>query len=208
MRRYESVVILDPDMNDEDVKAFAAKYSGMIQDHGGETLKIDDWGRKRLAYLVNKRDMGRYMLLEYLASASLIEEVERNFKIAEDVLKFLSVKLEDNVDIEAFRAEMEAKKAEAEAKAKAAEAEAQAKAAEAEAQAKAAEEAQAEPPAEPEAPAATAEAEEPPAEEPAAQPATEETTEAPAAAEPEEAKPAEPEAQPESQQEEKKEGDA
>jgi small subunit ribosomal protein S6 len=104
MRRYESVVILDPDMTDEDIRGFTEKFSGLIKTKGGEIIKIEDWGFKRLAYAVKKRDRGRYILFDFVGLPSLMGEMERQFKISDEVMKFLSVKVEDEVDLEAFAA--------------------------------------------------------------------------------------------------------
>jgi small subunit ribosomal protein S6 len=104
MRRYESVVVLDPEVPDDDVRAFTERFSTVITTGGGEIIKIEDWGLKRLAYLVKKRDRGRYILFDFVGVPALITEMERQLKIAEDVMKFLSVKLDEEVDLEAFKA--------------------------------------------------------------------------------------------------------
>ena len=111
MRRYESVVILDPEMPDDDIRSFTEKYSQLIKTNGGEIIKIEDWGFKRLAYLVKKKEKGRYILFDFVGLPALITELERQFKISEEVMKFLSVKLDDDVDLEAFKAEAEEKAA-------------------------------------------------------------------------------------------------
>lgn len=111
MRRYESVVILDPEMPDDDIKSFTEKYSELIKTSGGEIIKIEDWGFRRLAYLVKKKEKGRYILFDFVGLPALISELERQFKISEEVLKFLSVKLDDDVDLEAFKAAEEEKQA-------------------------------------------------------------------------------------------------
>jgi small subunit ribosomal protein S6 len=111
MRRYESVVILDPDLGDDDVHTFTDRYSEVIKTYGGEVIKVDDWGIKRLAYLVKKREKGRYLLFDFAGNPAVIEELERQFKISEDVMKFLSVKLDADVDLEAVRAAAQAKAA-------------------------------------------------------------------------------------------------
>jgi small subunit ribosomal protein S6 len=111
MRRYESVVILDPDLGEDDVHTFADRYSEVIKTNGGEVIKVDDWGIKRLAYLVKKREKGRYILFDFAGNPALIEELERQFKISEEVMKFLSVKLDADVDLEAVRAAAQAKAA-------------------------------------------------------------------------------------------------
>lgn len=107
MRRYEVLIVLDPDMSDEDVKSLNERYSGIIKDHAGEIIKIEDWGSKKLAYLVRKKDKGRYVLFDFVSGPELINELERQFKITEDVMKYLSVKLDDEVDLEAFKAKAE-----------------------------------------------------------------------------------------------------
>ncbi len=111
MRRYESVVILDPDVPDDEVKGFTEKYGQIIKTHGGEIIKVEDWGPKKLAYLVRKRDKGRYILFDFVGTPALILEMERQFKISEDVMKYLSVKVDDEVDLEAFKAASKAKEA-------------------------------------------------------------------------------------------------
>ncbi len=171
MRRYESVVILAPEMPDDDIRNFTEKYSELIKTNGGEIIKIEDWGFKRLAYLVKKKEKGRYILFDFVGVPALITELERQFKITEEVLKFLSVKIDDDVDLEAFKAAEEEKKA-----------------------AEAARRAPAPPAAvEPTAPAVTEEAAEPAAEEAAPPP---ETEEAPAAVTEEGPEPTELEAAP------------
>lgn len=107
MRRYESLVILDPDLPDEDIVGFTERYSELIKTSGGEIIKIEDWGSKKLAYLVKKRDRGRYILIDFVGLPAVITEMERQFKISEEVMKFLSVKLDDSVDLDAFKAAQE-----------------------------------------------------------------------------------------------------
>lgn len=107
MRRYESVIILDPELPDEDIQGFTEKFTGIIKTSGGEIIKIEDWGAKKLAYPVKKRDRGRYLLLDFVGLPALIAELERQFKITEEVMKFLSVKVEDKVDLGAFRSASE-----------------------------------------------------------------------------------------------------
>ncbi|MBI5569510.1 MAG: 30S ribosomal protein S6 [Desulfomonile tiedjei] len=103
MRRYETVVILSPDLADDDIRNFSDRYTQVVKSHGGEIIKIEDWGIKRLAYLVKKKDKGRYVLFDYVGVPALIFELERQFKISEEVMKFLSVKLDPEVDLEAFK---------------------------------------------------------------------------------------------------------
>jgi small subunit ribosomal protein S6 len=111
MRRYESVIILDPELPDEDVQNFTERYSTLLKTNGGEIIKIEDWGFKKLAYLVKKKDRGRYILFDFVGMPAAIAEMERQLKITDEVMKFLSVKLDDDVDLEAFKAASEEKAA-------------------------------------------------------------------------------------------------
>ena len=111
MKRYESVVILGPDVSDDDIRNFTERYSNLIRQTCGEIIKIEDWGFKKLAYKVNRKDKGRYILLDYVGLPVLLNEMERQFKISEEVIRFLSVKTDDNVDLEAFKAQAAAKAA-------------------------------------------------------------------------------------------------
>jgi small subunit ribosomal protein S6 len=113
MRRYESVIILDPDLPDDDIRAFTDRYTELIRSYGGDIIKVDDWGLKKLAYLVKKREKGRYVFFDYGGVPALIEEIERQLKISEEVIKFLSVKLDEDFDLVAFKAEAEVKAQEA-----------------------------------------------------------------------------------------------
>jgi small subunit ribosomal protein S6 len=107
MRRYECVVILEPELPDDDIKNFTEKYSQLIKTSSGEVIKIEDWGIKRLAYLVKKKDKGRYILFDFVGLPALISEMERQLKISDEVMKYLSVKLDESVDLEAFKAAKE-----------------------------------------------------------------------------------------------------
>ncbi len=109
MRRYESVVILDPELSDDDVRKITERYTQVIKDRRGEVIKIEDWGSRKLAYLVKKKERGRYVLLDYVGLPDVLGELERQFKIADEVMKYLSVKTDDDVDLEAFKADAEEK---------------------------------------------------------------------------------------------------
>jgi small subunit ribosomal protein S6 len=103
MRRYEWLVLLDPELPDDDIQAFTQRYDQLIKNSSGEVIKVEDWGVKKLAYLVEKKDKGRYILFDFVGLPVLIAEMERQLKIAEEVLKFISVKLADSVDLAAFK---------------------------------------------------------------------------------------------------------
>ncbi len=121
MRRYESVVIIGAEMTDDDIRSFAERYGEIIKNGNGEVIKLDDWGIKRLAYHVKKQEKGRYILFDYLGQPELVTELERRFRISEEVMKFITVKIEDEVDPEALKAKMRAEREAREAPAQEAE---------------------------------------------------------------------------------------
>ncbi len=114
MRHYETLFIINPDLTEEDTAATVEKFAGILTDGGATMVKLDHWGRRRLAYEVKKFSKGYYVLFEYGASPEAVAEMERNFKIDERVIRFLTVKKEDVFDAEAVA------RAQAEAEAKAA----------------------------------------------------------------------------------------
>ena len=137
MRRYETIAILDPDLSEEGRAPVFDRLTDLIPAQNGFLVKLDQWGSRKLAYDIKKKSRGYYVCIDLCGDGALVNEMERFFRIDDRVLKFMTVVLDKDVDLEAVKAEI----AEAEAKAKA-EADAQARA-EAEAKAKAEAEAEA-----------------------------------------------------------------
>lgn len=113
MRHYETVFIISPELTEEDTQAVVDKFTGILADAGAVLVKVDVWGRRRLAYVVKKFNKGFYVLLDYGATPEAIAELERNFKIDEQVIRYLTVKKADHFDAEAAVAAAEARKAKA-----------------------------------------------------------------------------------------------
>ena len=158
MRRYETITIIDPDLSDEERTGVLERTTDLIPKEGGFLVMLDEWGNRKLAYEIKKKVRGYYVRIDYCGMGTLVDEMERFFRIDDRVLKFMTVLLEKDADIENIKEEMAEAKVEAEAKAKS-EAEAKAKS---EAEAKAKSEAEAKAKSEAEAEAArkkTAEAE-------------------------------------------------
>ena len=179
---YETIYILKPELPVDTIDKTADKVNGIIGKFDGEVLLQDDWGKRKLAYPIKKNARGHYVYFNYVGNSSLVGELERQLRIDDNLLRFLTVRVGEDVDLDNRRAEVAvlikqradeaAKRAEEEAKAAAeaaARAEQEAKAAaEAEAR-KAAAAAAAEAKAAAEAPAEEAAAEEAAAEEAAAE---------------------------------------
>ncbi|MBU1274551.1 MAG: 30S ribosomal protein S6 [Proteobacteria bacterium] len=114
MRHYETIFIVHPELSEEDTAACVEKFRGILENGGAFMVKEDHWGRRRLAYVVKKQSKGYFVLFEYGASGAAVAELERNFKIDEQVIRYLTVKIADSFDEEAMaqrKAEAEAKKA-------------------------------------------------------------------------------------------------
>ncbi len=93
MNKYESVIIINPNCTDEDVKSLEGKFTGLINGNG-KVESVENMGKKRLAYEVKKNREGIYMLINFEANPELIAELERNYRIMDEVLKFITVKKE------------------------------------------------------------------------------------------------------------------
>lgn len=92
MRNYEAMYVLHPELTEEQVQASIEKYSAIITGGGGEVTKVDLWGKRRLAYEVKKLREGFYVLCHFAAGPDLPQELERNFKISDDVIRYLVIR--------------------------------------------------------------------------------------------------------------------
>ena len=94
MNKYESVIIINPNLEEEQRKELITKVETLINDNGKVT-KIDEIGKKKLAYEIQKCKEAFYVVFYFEAEAPFIAELERNFRITEEVLKFMTVKKDD-----------------------------------------------------------------------------------------------------------------
>ena len=117
MRRYETISIIRASVGDEEIEAINQRSISIIEGDGGSIVKVDNWGLKTLAYLIKKEPQGYYVYMDYGATAAAVTEMERQFKIDDRLLKFMTVKLDNVFDPEAIQAEAEAAAKAAEAKA-------------------------------------------------------------------------------------------
>ncbi len=104
MRKFETFFIVDPDLPDETNAAVDSKVQSIITANGGEVLSYTPWGKRKLAYPIRKRSRGLYVLMEYSGGPELIAELERNLRIDERILKFITIKLEERFDAEKEKA--------------------------------------------------------------------------------------------------------
>lgn len=94
MNKYESIIIINPSVEEEKLKELVAKFSDMIN-KDGKLEKADNLGKKKLAYLVKKNAEGYYIVFYFTANPSLIAELERNYRITDDVIKFMTINVEE-----------------------------------------------------------------------------------------------------------------
>ncbi len=95
MRKYEVMYIIKPDLEESKYPEIIEKYNTLIQNNGGEVLKVEPWGKRRLAYEINKLREGYYVLLQMACSPDFPAELERNFKIADEIMRFLVTRIEE-----------------------------------------------------------------------------------------------------------------
>ena len=115
MRRYETIFILDPDLSEEGRVPVFQRLEELIPSQGGTLFEIDQWGARKLAYEIKKRTRGYYTRLDYCGPAELVDEMERGFRIDDRVLKYMTVLVDEEPDIDKIKEEMtEAEEAEAE----------------------------------------------------------------------------------------------
>jgi small subunit ribosomal protein S6 len=106
MRRYETIFIVDNDLSEEDHSPIFEKLTDLIHQHSGLLVMVDEWGSKKLAYEIKKKARGYYVRLDYCGSGILVNEIERFFRIDDRILKYMTVLLDKDVDIEAVKEEI------------------------------------------------------------------------------------------------------
>ncbi len=124
---YETIYILKPDLTEDAIAGVSEKVEGIVKQFEGVVLERDDWGKRKLAYPISRNSRGHYVRFHYVGPGDLVAELERQLRYDDSLLRFLTVKLGFDVDVEALSA---AARTRAEARA-AAEAAAEAAAAEA-----------------------------------------------------------------------------
>lgn len=94
MNVYENVIILNAALPDEEIGNSVQKVREIITATGGEFLKADLWGRRKLAYEINKQTRGFYVLVLIKAAAATVKKLEEHFKVTDTVIKYMFIKLE------------------------------------------------------------------------------------------------------------------
>ena len=102
LRKYETVFILRPELPDEQMEAVRKRLTDAVTNTGGLEITYQDWGKRRLAYPLKKSPKGNYMYFRYLGEGATVLEFERHLKVMDDVLRYLTVKLDERVESDTF----------------------------------------------------------------------------------------------------------
>ena len=98
-REYETIYVLRPDVTKERAERVSTRVAEVMDREGGTLTLVENWGRRALAFAVSNHRRAHYVYLKYLGGGKLVTELERNFRMLDDVLKYQTVKLRDNVDL-------------------------------------------------------------------------------------------------------------
>lgn len=121
MRRYETIVIVDPDLGEEQREGVFDKIRELIPQKGGLLVEFDEWGGRKLAYEIKKKQRGYYVRINYCGGGDLVSEMERQFRIDDRVMKYMTILLDTEADMERIQEAMTQAEQEAEAAATASE---------------------------------------------------------------------------------------
>lgn len=97
MRIYEQLFIVRPDAAEPEIDAFLEQITGVISEAGGKLDKLEKWGVRKLAYPVQKRQEGYYVLMQYGAQPEVVKEIERRFRVSDLVLRYLTVRIDEKL---------------------------------------------------------------------------------------------------------------
>ena len=98
LREYETIFLVRPDLAEDLVDKIVERMRGIVQRDGGKVIKVENWGKKKTAYEVKKHLRAIFIRFDYLGGTGAVAEFERNLRMTDDVLKYQSVKLADEVD--------------------------------------------------------------------------------------------------------------
>lgn len=103
MKYYETLYIINPELEDKDYREKVTKFNDVIGKNAGEIIKVDEWGTKTLAYRIKKFDKGAYVLLQYCCEPDLINKLHRDLRLDDKVLKYQTIKLSNQADPEELK---------------------------------------------------------------------------------------------------------
>ena len=93
MNPYEALYIIVPELDEEATKATIEKFKGIVESNAGEVAGVDEWGKRRLAYPIDYKTEGYYVLMSFNSAPEFPAELERNFKINDSVIRYLVTRM-------------------------------------------------------------------------------------------------------------------
>lgn len=106
MRRYETIFIAHADLPGDTIDELVEQFRKIIIDLKGVVVKVEKWGKRKLAYPIKKHENGHYILMDFVGEKAILTKLERNMKFNEKVLKYLSVKKAERVNLEEIEKEI------------------------------------------------------------------------------------------------------
>ncbi len=113
LREYETIYVLRPDLTKAVAEKVATRVEDVVGREGGKLTLVENWGRRSLAYDVQHYKRGHYVYIKYLGGGETVSELERNFRMLDEVMKFQTVKVADGIDPSTVQVDAEATKFEA-----------------------------------------------------------------------------------------------
>jgi len=108
LRRYETVFIVRPDLPDDVIDELIERLGKIITDIKGIVVAVEKWGKRKLAYTISKERKGYYILMDFVGDSTVVTELEKKMKFDDNVLKYLSTKKAEKVDLKEIEKEMAA----------------------------------------------------------------------------------------------------
>jgi len=108
MRRYETICIIDPDLSKDERVPIYERLNDLVPQQGGFIVTQDEWGNRKLAYEIKKKTRAYYVRLDYCGTGAVVNEMERFFRIDDRILKYMTIQIEEDADVEGIKADMAA----------------------------------------------------------------------------------------------------
>lgn len=118
MNRYEVIFITHSDLSKDEVDGLIERYKAIVSNFKGLVVKVEKWGVRKLAYRIEKQAKGFYSLMDFVGNAAVVNELERNFKFDDKVLRYQTIKKADSIDMKEIEKEMSGEKEEVKEEAK------------------------------------------------------------------------------------------
>ena len=106
-REYETIYIMNPAVDPDEADRIATRVTDVIGRHEGKVTKLDNWGKRKLAYPIAKSTRGVFVYFKYVGGGNLVAEIERNLRMIDAVVRFQTVKVRDDVSVEALQIDPE-----------------------------------------------------------------------------------------------------